>query len=210
MDIKTFANLLRRHNLWLFTVREAEVLLPAQNTALMLLQLHQWCRKGWIKRVKRGLYEPAYPEQIVLPDLYVANKLYEPSYVSLETALSHYQLLPETAAQVTSVTPNATRRFKNFHGLFTYFSVRPRAFAGYALIRLQGRTVRIAEPEKAVVDRLYMSLRRGEDRRSVCDRWDLGRIKKMDKKKLASYADLFETSAGKIKELIHALLRWHY
>ena len=157
--------------------------------------------ESWIKRVKRGLYELAYPEQIVLPDLYVANKLYEPSYISLETALSHYQLLPETAAQVTSVTPNATRRFKNFHGLFTYFSVRPRAFAGYTLIRLQGRTVRIAEPEKAVVDRLYMSLRRGEDRRLVCDRWDLGQIKKMNSRKLASYADLSGQAARKSRSL---------
>lgn len=207
MDIRTFANLLRRHNLGLFTVREAEVLFPAQDTLLMLLQFHQWCRKGWIKRVKRGLYELAYPEQIVLSDFYVANKLYEPSYISLETALSHYQLLPETAAQVTSVTPHATRRFKNFHGLFTYFSIRPRAFAGYTLIRLQGRTVRIAEPEKAVVDRLYMSLRRGEDWRLVCDRWDLGQIKKMNNRKLASYADLLEASGAKIKELIHAILR---
>lgn len=207
MDIRTFSNLLRGHNLGLFSVREAEVLFPAQATPLMLLQLHQWRRKGWIKRVKRGLYELAYPDQIVLPDFYVANKLYEPSYVSLETALSHYQLLPETAAQVTSVTSKATRRFKNSHGLFTYFSVRPRAFAGYTLIRLQGRTVRIAEPEKAVVDRLYMSLRRGEDWRIVCDRWDCGRIKKMNKNKLASYADLSGTSGAKIKELIHVILR---
>ena len=207
MDIRTFSNLLREHNLGLFSVREAGVLFPARDTPLMLLQLHQWCRKGWIRRVKRGLYELAYPGQIVLSDLYIANKLYEPSYVSLETALSHYQLLPETAAQVTSVASEATRRFKNFHGLFTYFSVRPRAFAGYTLIRLQGQTVRIAEPEKVVVDRLYMSLRRGEDWRVVCDRWDRGRIKKMNKNKLASYADLFETSGAKIKEHIHVILR---
>ena len=207
MDIKTFSGLLRKHGLGLFSVREAGILFPRHNNLLFLLQFHQWCQKGWIRRIKRGLYELAYPEQVILPDLYIANRLYEPSYVSLETALSHYQILPETAAQVTSVTPKPTRRFHNFHGLFTYFTVQPRAFAGYALIRLQGHTIRIAEPEKAIIDRLYMALRRGEDLSLVRDRWDRGLIKKMNGKKLASYAALFESSGKKLEGMIHAVLR---
>lgn len=207
MDFKAFSALLRGQRLPLFTARDAEILLPRKDARLLRLQLHQWARKGWVIRLKRGLYEPAYPEPSALSDLYVANRLYEPSYVSLETALSHYQILPETAAQVTSVTPKPTRRLRNLHGLFTYFTVRPRAFAGYALIRLQGQTVRIAEPEKAVVDRLYAGLRRGEPLRPQEERWDRTRMRRLDRKKLAAYAALFGASRRKLEERIHALLR---
>ena len=207
MNIAAVSSLLRKNGLSLFSVPEARLLLPRQNRGTFALQLHQWCRKDWIRRLKHGLYEVAYPEPAAFPDFYVANRLYEPSYVSLETALSHYQILPETAAQVTSVTPKATRRFKNEHGLFLYFTVQPSAFNGYGLLRVQGREVRIAEPEKAVLDRLYAGLRRGEDLESVAGRWDRAKLRKLDRKKLQSYARAFGASAQKLEESLHALLR---
>lgn len=207
MDIRSFYQGLRRHGLVLFSTRDAAVLFPHQNGQVLSLQLHQWCRKGWLRRLKRGLYEIAYPEPFVLPDLYVANRLYDPSYVSLETALSYYQIVPEVAAQVTSITPKPTRRFKNTHGLFTYCTVRPAAYAGYALIRVQGQVIRVAEPEKAVVDRLYMAVRRRESVNVAEDRWDRARLKKMDRKKLISYASLFGASCKPLKEHLHAFLR---
>lgn len=182
------------------------MLLPRQNRGTFALQLHQWCRKGWIRRLKHGLYEVAYPEPDAFPDFYVANRLYEPSYVSLETALSHCQILPETAAQVTSVTPKPTRRFQNQHGLFLYFTVQASAFNGYSLLHMQGREVRIAEPEKAVLDRLYACLRRGEDLDNVAGRWDRAKLKKLNRKKLQNYAQVFRASAKKLEEYLCALL----
>lgn len=208
MDILTLSNLLRNHGLAIFSVRDTDILLPRQDKRIFAVQLHQWARKGWICRLKRGLYELTYPEPAAISDFLVANRLYEPSYVSLETALSHYQILPETAAQVTSVTSKPTRRFKNHYGLFTYFTLLPAAFAGYTLIRLQGQTIRIAEPEKAVVDRLYAGLRRGESLRLIEDRWDFERLKRMRKAKLMFYAAMF--GAGplqKLEKLIYDLLR---
>lgn len=207
MDIHFFSRTLRRHGLFLFSLRDAEILLPRQEKSLLTLQFHQWSKKGWIRRLKRGLYELSYPEPAPLSDLYVANRLYEPSYVSLETALSHYQILPETAAQVTSVTPKPTRRLRNIHGLFTYFTVRPSAFTGYSVLRLQGQPVRMAEPEKAVTDRLYSGMRRGEAFRPKEERWDTAKVKKLDRKKLLSYAALFGASRSRLEELIYALLR---
>ena len=40
---------------------------------------------------------------------FIANKLYQPSYVSLETALSHYGVIPETVYATTSITTKASR-----------------------------------------------------------------------------------------------------
>ena len=207
MDINRFAVLLRAQRLTLFGSRDLAVLLPAQDRRLSAVQLHQWTRKGWVRRLKRGLYELAYPEAVAVADLFVANRLYDPSYVSLETALSHYQLIPETAAQVTSVTTKPTRRFRNAHGLFTYFTIRPAAFAGIRLITLQGAAVRIAEPEKAVVDRLYAGLRRGEALDLPHGRWDRRALRRLKRDKLRAYAGLFGAASARLEARVDALVR---
>lgn len=206
MDIASLSRALRSGGLLTFTPREAGLLFPRTRAATLSLQLHQWERKAWVRRLKRGLYELAYPEPLAFPDLFLANRLYEPSYVSLETALSHYQIIPETAAQATSVTPKATRRFQNRHGLFTYSSVAPSAFAGYRLVTMQGFPVRIAEPEKAVIDRLYAALRRGERLDPRAERWDLRKIRGLDRGKLRAWAGKFGASRRRLQEAVDALL----
>lgn len=143
----------------------------------------------------------------MIPDYHIANRLYEPSYVSLDSALSHYQILPETAAQVTSVTTKPTRRFLNAHGLFLYFTVRPKAYTGYVLARLQGVAVRLADPEKAVMDRLYAGLRRGEGLEQISSRWDHRALADLDSNRLIYYASLFGSAQIRLKEFLDALLR---
>lgn len=206
MNINRFSALLRAQRLSVFDSRDLAVLLPSVERGLLALQLHQWAKKGWVRRLKRGLYETAYPESAPLPDFFIANRLYDPSYVSLETALSHYQLIPETAAQVTSVSTKPTRRFRNSHGLFTYFTVRPAAFAGIRLVAVSGAVVRIAEPEKAVVDRLYAGLRRGERLDPAQERWDRGALRRLDQEKLRAYAGLFGSAAARLEERLDALI----
>lgn len=207
MDIRALTVLLQNQRLMIFSLHDLCLLLNRKDTRLIRLQLHQWARKGWVVRLKRGLYELTYPEPSVVPDYYVGNRLYEPSYVSLETALSHYQIHPETAFQVTCVTSKPTREFTNRHGSFTYFSVRPKAFFGYGIATVQGFEVRLAEPEKAVVDRLYAALRKGEKPEAVCDRWDEEDLRRLNRRKLMRYAGLFEGYSQKLKDWLHALLR---
>ncbi len=206
MDIRSFSSLLRQHRLSLFSVGELKILLPKPAWSGLSLRLHQWRKKGWVSRIKRGLYQLDYPEPPVIADFYLANRIYEPSYVSLETALSHYQILPEFSAQVASISSKPTRRFTNSHGLFTYTTIRPSAYAGYTVLNLQGWPVRMAEPEKAVVDRLYIALRRGENLSDVEDRWDRARIKRMNSKKLLGYAAIFKSSENKLRRALDAFL----
>ncbi len=75
--------------------------------------------------MKRGLY--AFPDALP-PDLYVANKLYEPSYISLEFALSYHGIIPETVYEITSVTTKSTRRFEAMGKVFTYRRIKREAF----------------------------------------------------------------------------------
>jgi predicted transcriptional regulator of viral defense system len=138
------------------------------------------------------LYEfSGYEPELKIPDLYVANRLYEPSYVSLETALSIYSIIPEIAAGVTSVTTRPTRTFKNKYGLFLYRTCKSEAFTGYRLMLYEGFKVYIADKEKSMVDFLYYRLRLGHSLDFDEERLNKKILKKIDWEKAFRYARLF-------------------
>jgi len=63
-----------------------------------------------------------------------ANKIYEPSYVSLESALAYYEIIPETVLGVTSISSRKTKTFENAWGVFSYRSIKPEYMIGYQVI----------------------------------------------------------------------------
>lgn len=121
------------------------------------------------------------------PSLYlIANKLYQPSYVSLKAALSHYGIIPEAVYAATSVTTKISREFSTPKGDFIYQKIKKSAFTGYGLQIIDNDSILIAAPEKALADYLYfVDLRRV----SLNDRLELKHIKKND---LVSFVKLFE------------------
>ena len=129
---------------------------------IMRNQLNRWRKKGLVVRMKRGLYLLNRDDRRAEPDRgFIANQLYGPSYISLEYALGIYGLIPERVSDVTSVTTKKTARFKNELGVFVYQHVKPEAFRGFRAVKGEsGMTVLMAEPEKAVVDFLYLNLER--------------------------------------------------
>ena len=131
-----------------FDVRKVFPITPVAATFL----LHRYTKKGFILRVKRGLY--AFPNALP-PDLFIANKLCEPSYVSLEFALSYRGVIPETVYEITSVTPKATRHFTALGKIFSYRRITRKAFTGYSIEKQKGFGFVIADAEKAFVDLLY-------------------------------------------------------
>ena len=116
---------------------------------------------GEIVRVKKGLYvfAAAFRRQpIVLEQL--ANLIYGPSYVSLDSALSFHGLIPERVESVMSVTTGRSRAFDTPFGPFIY---RNLSLARYAVGTLLEDRVSvpflIAAPEKALVDKVWMDKR---------------------------------------------------
>ncbi len=110
-------------------------------------------KKGAFVRLKPNLFSL---KDSAPPPLTIANRLYAPSYISLNTALSHYNLIPEIVYAVTSVTTKPTREFEANNILFTYTKIKPSAYTGYVPARIDGAAVFIATPEKAVADFLYL------------------------------------------------------
>jgi len=117
----------------------------------------RWTKNGLLMRLRQGYY--TFPEYRSKPDfdLYFANRIYRPSYVSLHTALAFYGMIPEAVVQVTSVTSLKTSNFSNDFGEFSYKSLRDELMFGYDLKPFaDGRTLQLAKPEKALLDLLYL------------------------------------------------------
>lgn len=148
--------------------------------------------KSFIKRnLKSGLFiklrNNYYQLKDSNPPLYfVANKLYQPSYISLEKALSYYNIIPETVYGITSVTTKPTREFEAPRATFFYQTIKLQAYRGYSTKNIEGYIVLLAEPEKALADYLYfVDLKKV----SLNDRLKLRNIKRS---KLVSYVKLFK------------------
>lgn len=120
--------------------------------------LTRWCRKGLLVKLRNEYY--AFPEYKQMPGFarYVANRIYQPSYISLHTALSFYGMIPEEVVGQTSVTTQKTAKFTNDFGTYTYQNVKVDFFFGYEPKAMQnGRSVFFATPEKALIDLLYLN-----------------------------------------------------
>jgi predicted transcriptional regulator of viral defense system len=121
-------------------------------------QLMDWLDRGYIRSFAGEYYY--LPENDVDEKfLFVgANELYTPSYISLESALAYYQVIPESVLGVTSVSSRKTKQFESQWGTLSYRSVKPLYMFGYEVIKLEGHLkYTIARLEKVVLDFLYLN-----------------------------------------------------
>jgi predicted transcriptional regulator of viral defense system len=123
--------------------------------------LVNWQDKGYLIKIRNSWY--AFPNSLKTEaDLFfLANRLRKPSYISLETALRYYNLIPESVFSITSVTTAKPTEWRTPIGHFSYRSLKPGLFFGYQ--PSEGRPIfLIAEPEKALLDMLYYTPHLGE------------------------------------------------
>jgi predicted transcriptional regulator of viral defense system len=139
------------------------------DTTFDLRRLTEWRAKGYIRKIVRGHYifsDTAVSEPVLYA---IANRIYPPSYVSCETALAWYGLIPESAYATVSVSTRKTARFSTGTGVFLYRTVAPRLFFGNDIAVAGGVRFTIAGVEKALMDFLYLhpDLREPEDMESL-------------------------------------------
>jgi len=176
------AQKLKSENFQVFTPREfMGIFHIKKNTASVFIKRN--LRSGLFIKLRNGFYMLADSN----PSHYlIANKLYQPSYISLEKALSHYGIIPETTYTITSITTKPTREFVTPSGAFSYQHIKKSAFTGYEPKKIEGTTILFAEPEKALADYLYfVDLKKI----SLNNRLDL---KSINKDRLLQYAKLFK------------------
>ncbi len=117
-------------------------------------KLARMAESGECFPITRGLYETD-PN---IPAYLLAGSIYGPSYISFEYAMGYYGMIPEAVYVVTSATfeKKKKKKYETAFGTFTYRDVPPKAFPlGIRLLQEGEYFYRIAEPEKALCDKLY-------------------------------------------------------
>ena len=112
-------------------------------------------KSGELIRLKKGLYviSPDLSKQMLSVEL-IANHLSGPSYISFETALSYYGLIPERVYTVKSATTKRKKVYQTSIGSYEYITVPEKYFS----IGLNQKIIQdsyafiIATPEKALCD----------------------------------------------------------
>jgi predicted transcriptional regulator of viral defense system len=170
--------------LGIFTARDVQALFGVSKVSSSFL-LFRYNKAGFVVRIKKGMY--AFPDAIP-PESYLANKLYAPSYISREFALSYHGIIPETVYEITSVSTKATRKFEKLGKVYSYRRIRKDAFTGYNIVKQQGYSFLMADPEKAFVDTLYYRVLFGKKPLSRFNK------EKINAKKALQYAKLFDNT----------------
>ena len=120
-------------------------------------RLTEWQEKGYIKKVRKGFYVFADAELDESALFAISNQIYRPSYISLESALSYYNFIPEGVFTITAVTTRQTYEISTDLGRFDYRKIRQDLFFGYNVVGEGDRKFTIASPEKTLLDMLYLN-----------------------------------------------------
>ena len=167
---------------------------------------------GKIIRLKRGLYVVSPKiSRVALSTELIANHLYAPSYVSMQTALRYYGLIPEAVYTTQSMTLKHTRTFDTPVGRFEYRIISRKAFhIGVTSINKQNYAFLMATPEKALCDLIANSpkvnLRYLKDVEAYIEqdiRMDMEDFLSMDVSIFESYAQI-----GKKEKSISTLIKY--
>jgi predicted transcriptional regulator of viral defense system len=187
-DIK-FIQTLKDFNKPYFTLFDLEKILNVKKDSLYVT-LSRLVKSGVLIRLKRGIYQPEFKE----PELEkTANELYYPSYLSFETGLSRYGILSQIPYALTFATTKKSKKFLLLDREIEYRQLKKDYFFGFTL----NNGIYIAEPEKALLDQLYM-ISRGKALKDMSE-WSLVNLKK---NKFIQYSKKFPKSVQKkAKEL---------
>lgn len=150
----------------IFTFLDVIKYFPEEKHQTVKVQLSRFVKKGLLKKIKRELY--CFDEKII-DEFILANYLYQPSYISLETALNFYGIIPDITQIVTSVTLTTTKRIHTQFGNFSYTKISPQLFFGFICVSKneQSEFIKVKSPEataffdiarkeKALLDYFYV------------------------------------------------------
>lgn len=174
-------------------------------------------RNGWLVRIKKGVYYIANLESRGFAGasaLVIAQTIMADSYVSFEAALEHHGIFDQHVAAVTSVCLKK-RADKNIQGItYRFVKTSKKNFYGWEEARMEGRKVKVATPEKAILDMIHfqrsvhaldVALEKLEDYKN---NFDLGKLAEMAKgqsvvvqKILGFFFDKAGIDSGSIHEL---------
>jgi predicted transcriptional regulator of viral defense system len=143
--------------------------------------------KGLIERVGNKLYFNRLALDASSKDL--VNVLRQHAYISLDSALREYGISTQSPRILTCVTIQRPYEFKGDRIAISYQGISPHLYWGFKVKRSRYSNYQIAEPEKAVLDWIYLSLKSGVE--PAIDELD---FRELSRSRLADYAKRFPTT----------------
>jgi len=159
-----------------------------QSRANIQLQLSRWVKAGKIIQLRRGWYMLAVPfRKVNAHPFLIANRLKNASYISLQSALAFYGMIPEYVPVVTSITTGRPEVVKNSEGTFAYRHIKKSLFNGYVNLKVaDGQSIFIATPEKSLQDLIYLTP--GSQEMAFMQELRLQNLDQLDMEKLGEMA----------------------
>lgn len=143
----------------IFTTREVAALRETSVSAASQ-SLTRLADEGGIVRVTRGIWclpsDPRFSPYALVPFLAGSHA----AYVSFLSALRLHGLIEQIPQVIYAATTAHTRRVKTSVGTYSFHRLSPSSFGGYDWYG-DRESFLVASPEKAVVDCLYISSRKG-------------------------------------------------
>jgi predicted transcriptional regulator of viral defense system len=138
-------------------------------------------KRGLLSRVSNGVYLNKLVRDASATDF--VNILNPNSYVSLESALNHWGLSTQSPVSLTCVTTGNPKEYRAPEFAITLRSISEHLFWGFVEKQTRYSKYRIAEPEKALLDWVYLTLQSG-----LTPHLDEIELRSLDKRKLVKYA----------------------
>jgi len=198
MKVDRWLDLFRNNgNKKLFSLSDL-VLLSGEEKRSVSVQLNRLVKSEIVKRPVRGWYEnpfkPPTNEELSMV-------IRHPSYLSMEYALSRQGILSQRVFTYTSVTTKLpyTYRRENLH--LEYHQIKRSLFWGY---ESEGGVL-VAEPEKALLDLIYIRLVRTNkmNRTHLASLIDDMYLDELDNDRLEHYTEEFDrVTRGIVFEMV--------
>ncbi len=173
------------------------VLLSGENKPSVSVQLSRLVKAAILERPVRGWYvNPFAPPSAEELSMVIRR----PSCLSMEYALSRHGILSQNVFTITLTTTKQPYTYRTRDLNFESHQIKPPLFWGYS----EEGAVNIAEPEKALLDLIYIRYVRGKDmkRSSLDSMLDDMYLDELDRKKLIHYGERFDRfTMGIITEL---------
>jgi predicted transcriptional regulator of viral defense system len=120
-------------------------------------KIMEMVNQGILVQLRRGLYMTSSLISPITPEPFlIANHFYGPSYISLDSALFHWGLIPERVFEISSVTPKMSKKTMVQNAVYSYthlpIAYYPLGIQSLSLTKTQ--TALIARPEKALCDKV--------------------------------------------------------
>jgi predicted transcriptional regulator of viral defense system len=157
--------------------------------------------RGLVSRVAKGIYVNRLVRDSAAADF--IRVLRPNSYVSLESALRHWGLSTQSPVALTCVTTGKPKEYRTPEFAITFRTMSKRLFWGFVEKQTRYSKYSIAEPEKALLDWIYLCLQTG-----LTPSLDEIEFKSVDKQKLVKYSGKYPSTVRSV--LTHSLAFEHF